>query len=444
MHKRVLIAGTGSGCGKTTVTLALLSALKKRGLAVSAFKCGPDYIDPMFHRRAVGVPSYNLDPFFCTGGQLRTALAREAGDVAVVEGVMGYYDGVGAAGAFSTFDVAKETGTPVILVVNARGMAASAGALLRGYRTFGGNSAVCGVIFNGVTPSHYELLRQLALAENVLPLGFLPQEESLVIGSRRLGLLAADEIADLREQLDRLATLAEMHLDLDGVLTLADTAAPLNDVSRAPAAKPLVRVAVARDAAFCFLYQENLDLLRELGCELVFFSPLADGALPEKIDALYLPGGYPELHVQALADNGSMREGVRAALAGGLPAIAECGGFLYLHESLDGAPMAGFVPARAFATERLRRFGYVTLTAQRDNLLCRAGESIRAHAFHYYESTDCGAGFVATRVGSGTVYPCVHATPTLYAGFPHLYLPANPIFAKNFVRKAITYANTRT
>lgn len=441
MHKRVLIAGTHSGCGKTTVTLALLSALQARGMELAAFKCGPDYIDPMFHREALSLPSRNLDPFFCTQGQLRAALARQGDRLSVIEGVMGFYDGVGPQGDFSTYDVARHTQTPVVLVVNARGMYTSAGALLRGFHDFKGQSQVRGVIFNGVSSSLYEGLRQIATDAGVPPLGFLPQEGRLSMGSRHLGLLTPGEIGDLRETLRGLGTLAEQCIDLDGVMALAACAPSLGGAdSPIPRPSVQVRMAVATDEAFCFLYEENLELLRVLGCELCFFSPLRDQSLPRDIGGLYLPGGYPELHAQALSENSAMRRAVQSAVGAALPTLAECGGFLYLHDTLDGFPMAGVIPAKAYRTDKLRRFGYATLTAKGDTLLCKAGESIRAHEFHYYESGAAGDGFTATKP-DGRAWDCVHASPSLYAGFPHLYFPANPGFAQEFVRKAAAYAS---
>ncbi len=440
MSGRILIAGTHSGCGKTTVTLAVLAALKKRALAVSAFKCGPDYIDPMFHRKAIGVPSRNLDPFFCTGEQLRTSIAKTAGDIAVIEGVMGYYDGVGVDGVFSTYDVANKTDTPVILVVDAKGMYASAGAVIQGYRSFRVDSRIRGVIFNNASPMLYPGLREIAVSIGVTPLGYLPHAENASIGSRHLGLITAEEITDIQQKLDRLATLCIECIDLDGVLQLASTASPLHASTVETAPIGQVRIAVARDAAFCFLYQENLELLSQLGVEFIFFSPLADAALPENIGGLYLPGGYPELYAKELSENRAMCQAVAAAVTGRLPTIAECGGFLYLHDTLDSYPMVGVIHGAGYKTNKLKRFGYVTLTAKRHNLLCQAGETIRAHSFHYYDSGDAGNDFLAEKPFSMQNWDCIHATDTLYAGFPHLYFPANRNFAESYVRKAIQHA----
>lgn len=436
---RVLIAGTHSGCGKTTVFCALLSALKRRGLSPSAFKCGPDYIDPMFHRRALGVPGGNLDPFFSPPRRLRQRLSPPGGP-ALLEGAMGYYDGVGPGGRFSAWDVARETATPAVLVIDARGMYASAGAVLRGFLGYRSPSQIRGVIFNNASRKVYDGLRELAEQEGVRPLGFLPRTPGATLASRHLGLVTAAEIEDLEGKLTLLGSLAEEHLDLDGLLALAGTAPALDEPTRPLRPIRRVRVAVARDEAFCFLYEETLELLSALGCEPVFFSPLRDGGLPPGIGGLYLCGGYPELYLEALSANAALRAAVRGAVEGGMPAVAECGGFLYLHDTLEGYPMAGVIHARAFRTPSLRRFGYAVLRAGRDNLLCAAGEEIPAHEFHYYDSTDCGGDFTAEKPVTGVSWPCVHAGETLYAGFPHLYLDANPVFAENFLRKAMDYA----
>lgn len=438
---RILIAGTHSGCGKTTVTCALLAAFRARGMDVCALKCGPDYIDPMFHRELVGVRAHNLDPFFCGAEQLRGHLARHAGEISVVEGVMGYYDGIGPEGRAGTYDVARATDTPAVLVVNVKGMYSSAGAILRGFAGFKPESGIRGAIFNGCSPSLYADYAKIAQAAGVRALGFLPQTPEISVGSRNLGLITAGEIADLREKLDRLGALAEQYIDIEGVLALA-ASAPALEAAPPPAlspAAPRVRIAVAKDEAFCFLYQENLELLGELGCEPVFFSPMRGAGLPENIGGLYLPGGYPELHLEALSENAAMRRAVKEAVEGGLTTIAECGGFLYLHDTLDGFPMADVIHAPAYKTEKLQRFGYVTLRATADNLLCGAGESIRAHEFHYYDSADNGNAFLAAKASTGKEYACSHASATLYAGFPHLYFPANPAFAANFVKKAAQY-----
>lgn len=434
--KRILIAGTNSGCGKTTVTLAILAALKKRGLQVASCKCGPDYIDPMFHRAVLGVSTRNLDPYFLEADQLRAALGQEDAEVAIIEGVMGYYDGLGTSSECSTYSVARATDTPTILVVNARGMSASLGALLQGFSFFREPSQIVGVIFNGVSEKMLPTLSKIAEGCGLKAIGCFPRNEAVTLGSRHLGLVTAQELPELQNQLEILGEMAEANLDLDLLLALCAEGggAPAPRIPKAH-----LRVAVAWDAAFCFVYEENLKLLQQLGCEIVPFSPLADAVLPENIQGLYLPGGYPELHLPVLEANLSMRQSIRQAIRGGLPTLAECGGFMYLHTSVGDHPMVGVIPGQAYQTKRLQRFGYVALTAQGENLLCGAGDTIRAHEFHYWDSTDCGSDVLAQKASTGKTYPCIHATPTLWAGFPHLYFPANPAFARSFVKKAEEY-----
>ena len=441
---RLMITGTGSGCGKTTVTMALLSAFRSRGLSVSSFKCGPDYIDPMFHKEALHIPSYNLDPFFCDGDMLRRSFAAHAGkDISVMEGVMGYYDGIGPEGRCSTYDVARATKTPAVLVIGARGMATSAGAILAGFRDFRPDSGIRGMIFNGVPSSLLSLLGPVARDQGIRCFGCLPRREDLSVGSRHLGLITAAEVEGIRAMIDELGALAEKELDVDGLLALAAEAPDLPSGETVPVRERFpVRVAVADDKAFCFRYQDNLDLLEAMGAQLVPFSPLADRSLPEGVSALYLCGGYPELHAEELSSNREMLASVRAAAESGMPVFAECGGFMYLHDSIDGIPMAGVIRASCERKDRLQRFGYVTLTADADCLMAEAGSSVRAHEFHYYDSTDNGSGCHAVKASNGISYPCVHAGAALFAGYPHLFLPSNPAYAERFLRKAYEYASS--
>ena len=433
---RVVLAGAGSGCGKTTAACAVMQALADRGVNVGAFKCGPDYIDPMFHHRITGT-SGNLDPFFFPPETLNYLLARYGAgrEISVIEGVMGYYDGLGLSDEASTCTVARATRSPVVLILNAKGASCSLLAELEGFLRFRPDSGIRGVVFNRCSPSLYPLLAEAVtgrFGEEVKPLGYLPPLPDCTLESRHLGLVTAAEVEDLEEKLRILSQAAEKSLDLDRLLALAAQAPPV-----AYAEPPLpekgepVRVAIARDRAFCFYYEESLDVLRALGAELVPFSPLEDAALPGDIHGLYLGGGYPELAADTLSKNGSMLASVRAALAAGLPCIAECGGFMYLTEEIAGAPMAGVLPGKCFNTGKLTRFGYVNLIAEEDNLLCRAGESIPAHEFHHWDCTEPGGRFTA-RKPSGRSWRCAAAGKRLYAGFPHFHFLANPTFAVNF------------
>lgn len=434
-NNRVLIAGTGSGCGKTTLTCALLSTLKNRGIDVGAAKCGPDYIDPMFHRSVIGAPSTNLDSFFFDENTLRFLLAKNGGGRAltVIEGVMGYYDGLGLTAAeASAYDIARITETPVILTVNARGASLSILAQIKGFLDFVPESFIRGVILNNCSEKVCSALApEIESRLKIKPLGFMPRMTECEIGSRHLGLITADEIGDIKEKMQRLALQAEKSVDIEGIIALAASAPELEFEPMTVNKREPVRIALARDKAFCFYYEDSLDLLREMGAELVPFSPIADARLPEGVHGLYLGGGYPELYLDALSVNVTMRESIRRALNNGLPCVAECGGFMYLTEAIGERPMVGFIKGKSFDNGRLTRFGYAVLTAEEDGMLCRKGGSIPAHEFHHWDSEDPGSGFTA-RKPDGRSRPCVHASDTLYAGYPHIHFYANPEFAEGF------------
>ena len=441
---RVLIAGTGSGCGKTTVAMALLQAFKNRGIGVSAAKCGPDYIDPMFHRSVIGAPSCNLDSFFFDENTLRFLLARHGAnrDITVIEGVMGYYDGLGLTSTrASAYEIASLTETPVILVVNARGASLSILAQIQGFLSFAENSRIKGVILNNCTEKVYLALKpEIEERFGIRALGCLPRMKEAEIGSRHLGLITAEEVDDLKEKLELLSSQAEKSLDLDGIIELAYRAEPLRFLPEEIGKKEPVRIAVAMDKAFCFYYEDSLSMLADMGAELMPFSPIEDAALPSGIHGLYLGGGYPELYAAELSENHSMRESIKTAVGSGLPTIAECGGFMYLTESIGALPAVGAIKGKAFDSGRLTRFGYVSLSAKTDNMLCKAGERIPAHEFHHWDAENCGSSFTAEKA-DGRSWDCVHAGETLYAGFPHFHFYANKGFAENFYNACLKRKN---
>lgn len=434
---RIILSGTSSGCGKTTVTCAVLSALVARGMKVSSFKCGPDYIDPMFHEKAIGTKGSNLDSFFYDDNTIRFLLARNSrdADICVIEGAMGFYDGRGIKTCEkSCYELSRTTNSPVVLIVNCKGMAYSVTALIRGFLEQKQDSGIVAVILNNVTKATAPLLAE-AIEEQfrgrVKMLGYFPPMNDCVFESRHLGLITADEIGDIREKLNKLSVQAQESIDIDALISLANDAQALEyeDVAVTRFDAP-VRIVVAMDRAFCFYYRDNLDLLESMGAKIVFFSPIYDRSLPE-CDGLYLGGGYPELYKAELSKNHSMRRSIKAALKEGLPCIAECGGFMYLTESIDGADMADVLPGRCENKGKLVRFGYLTLTAKRDNMLCRAGAKINVHAFHHYDAQYIGDGFEAQK-SNGIKWGCVFATDSLYAGYPHLPFYSNTDFAKNF------------
>lgn len=445
---RILLAASASGSGKTLLTCGILQALINRGKQVASFKCGPDYIDPMFHTKVVGTHSRNLDTYFSGEETTRYLLARNCleADLAVMEGVMGFYDGVGISTQASSYDLARVTNTPVVLLVNGKGMSLSMVSVIQGMQHFRADSNIRGVILNQVSRRTCELIKPVIEAEcGIRVLGYVPNVKDYVLESRHLGLVTPEEVVGLKEKLISLAGILETCIDLDALLEIAgsapDFAYQKPQLEKLP--KP-VRVGVARDSAFCFYYEDNLTLLQDMGAELVEFSPLRDEHLPPGLQAVIFGGGYPEIYAAELSANTSMRQEIRGALEKGLPCLAECGGFMYLHEEMEDMelnthPMVGAIPGRVFRTEKLGRFGYIELTAEKDQLLGAQGLTVRGHEFHYFDSTNCGEAFTARKPSGNRSWKCLHGTETLGVGFPHLYYYSNPQVAYDFLRKGADY-----
>jgi len=427
-----LLAAPRSGSGKTTMTCALLMALKRRGCAPCAFKSGPDYIDPMFHRAVLGVESRSLDLFFSAPETVRTLYAKGAAGhgAAVCEGAMGFYDGLGGVSdRASAWHLADTLDLPV---VEPKGQSLTLAAELKGLDSFRTPSHIAGILLNNCTARMHALLAPMLEKETGLPvLGFLPKLPEAVIGSRHLGLYTAAEVENLQQKLALLADAAEEHIDWPRLLALCEKEPPALPVQpETPPAR--VRIAVAQDEAFCFTYAETLEAFRDAGAEVVFFSPLRDTALPENIGGLYLPGGYPELHAKELSGNTSLLREIKQKIESGLPTAAECGGFLYLGQSLTDAegqswPMAGVLPGEAKDAGRLVRFGYATLSADSDSMLFRAGESFPIHEFHHWDSTANGVALAAKKPVGGAEWRCGFVNEHFYAGFPHLYWAGTPL-----------------
>ena len=430
-----LLAAPRSGSGKTTMTCALLMALKRRGCAPCAFKSGPDYIDPMFHRAVLGVESRSLDLFFSASETVRALYAKGAAGhgAAVCEGAMGFYDGLGGVSdRASAWHLADTLDLPVLLVVEPKGQSLTLAAELNGLVNFRTPSHIAGILLNNCTARMHALLAPMLEKETGLPvLGFLPKLPEAVIGSRHLGLYTAAEVENLQQKLALLADAAEEHIDWPRLLALCEKEPPALP-EKAPQPPARVRIAVAQDEAFCFTYAETLEAFRDAGAEVVFFSPLRDTALPENIGGLYLPGGYPELHARELSENTSLLREIKQKIESGLPTAAECGGFLYLGQSLTDAegqswPMAGVLPGEAKDAGRLVRFGYAALSADSDSLLFRAGESFPIHEFHHWDSTANGTALAAKKPVGGAEWRCGFIDEHFYAGFPHLYWAGTPL-----------------
>lgn len=433
---RIMIAGTHSGCGKTTLTLAVMAALRARGKRVAPFKTGPDYIDPGFHRAACGCPSHNLDAHLLDWETISYLLAHygAGADISVIEGVMGFYDGRDARSlACSSYELARNTRTPVLLAVDAAGGAASVAAQVLGFKQLAPDNTIAGVIVNRVSSQrHYELVRDAVGHYTGLEcVGWLRKDARLNLNSRHLGLVPAEELDELSEQLERAAELVEEGVDLGLLESIAGSAPALEEgecrMTRWLAANQGAlagrRIGLARDEAFSFYYQANLDALERAGAELVAFSPLRDERLPEGLDALYVGGGFPEVFGAQLEANASMRASVREALRAGLKCYAECGGLIYLSRSMDGHAMAGALPVDCRLTDRLQRFGYVDV---RDE----AGLSFPAHEFHHaVAQPDAGlhCAFDISRASApDRRWQCGYVQGNTLAGFPHIHFWSRP------------------
>ncbi len=449
---RILIAGTGSGCGKTTITLGILKALTDRGVKVQPYKTGPDFIDPQFHTYVTGRSSRNLDSWMLTAPMLQYLVTKHGADadLSVIEGVMGFYDGrLADPLSGSTAELSSHIRTPVILTVNCRGMALSIAALINGFKGFLDDQPIAGVILNNIRPQTYKILKpQLELYTGVRVAGYLPPLPNLVLPERQLGLMSPEELPDLDEQLNQLGAQVNETIDLDHLIRVSKQAPVLSasapeELSAAldwarSGERESVRLGIARDQAFSFYYQDNLDLLSEMNVDWVPFSPLSDRSLPDDLDGIYFGGGYPERFAASLADNQTMRLSIQAAMNKDLPTIAEGGGFLYLGETLrdetgDTYKMCGVLPVNAHMTDRLSRFGYVTLQARGDGPTLAKGGMVKAHEFHYSATDNDGDGFTIQK-STSSGWTGGHVSSVFQAAYPHVHWYANPVAAARFTQ----------
>ena len=459
------IAGTHSGCGKTTISLGIMAALVKRGLVVQPFKVGPDFIDPGHHRRITGRDSHNLDGWMMSPDYNRNILDRYSrdADVAVIEGVMGLFDGFsGSDESGSTAQMAKWLGLPVVLVIDARAMARSAAAVALGFLRFDSDLALKGVIFNRVgSETHREMLIDAISSVSALPVvGCLPRNKELEIPSRHLGLVTDEDFIADEDRIEKLARWVENNIDLDQLIgSLPEVRIRRSEIrgqksevgnqrsdgvsfSSNNGRDHKIKIGIARDEAFCFYYEENLRLLREGGAELIAFSPLRSKHLPDDIKGLILGGGYPELHCQTLSGNKDLVAEIREFGLSGKPIYAECGGFMFLTEEirdLDGQafPMVGIFPMRAKMEHRLKALGYREVVTIKDSILGPEGTKVRGHEFHYsqIQSVDPDAEFIYTMMNRKAVLHDKEGfvKNSALGSYVHLHWGSNPEVAKNFV-----------
>lgn len=453
---RIIIAGVTSGCGKTTVATAIMAALRHRGLRVQPFKAGPDYIDTGYHSEAAGVPSRNLDSWLVAPAAVKELFARSTAhaDMAVIEGVMGLYDGRADTDEGSTAHLARLLDAPVVLVVDVTKTSRTAAAVVLGCQRFDPALRLAGVILNGVaSDSHLAWsARPMEGATGLPVLGYLPWRAELRLPERHLGLVPTAEDPGSEDFIAVLAEQAEQTIDLDRLVTIARTAGPLAEET-SPSLFPTeprpcrTRIAVARDEAFSFYYEDNLDLLRAWGAELVPFSPLNDRHLPEGVTGVYIGGGFPELYADRLAANQAMQESLRRAAAVGMPVYAECGGLMYLCEGIvdfDGRshPMLGIVPGRSVLDQPRLSTGYRVATAVRTSFLLKAGERVRGHEFHWSQLRDGPspeyAAYELESSSTGRTTAPVrrlegYAMGNVLASYLHVHFGTDPRLAQRFV-----------
>ena len=455
-----MITAASSGSGKTMITCGLLELFKRKGLNPLACKCGPDYIDGLFHKQVLELEGMNLDSYFEAPEELRDKYSRlSKGHLPVVEGVMGYFDGLGGSTTrASSWEVAHILDLPAVLVVDARGASVSLAAVIKGFLEFERSmgSQIKAVIFNRMSPMLYPRIRELVERETgIRAAGFVPELDFLKVGSRHLGLVLPEEIAGLREQMNRLGKCLEETIDWEFLEELGaekegrDALEEENTEASCTAAFSF-RLGIAMDEAFCFYYQDNLRLLERLGGELVYFSPIHDRSLPEQLDGLILGGGYPELYCEALSLNESMRESVKKAAEGGLPVLGECGGYLYLLEELEAEdgriwPMTGVLKGKGYKKGKNSRFGYIGVEAEKDSLYLKPGEQIRGHEFHYWDCEVLEEEWVmrAKKPVGNRSWPCIRIKNQVMAGFPHLFYPSCPAFAVRFAKACVRYKRKR-
>ncbi|MBH8599347.1 cobyrinate a,c-diamide synthase [Thermoactinomyces sp. CICC 10523] len=458
---RIVIAGTGSGVGKTTITLGLMAAFKKRGLQVQGFKAGPDYIDPSYHTAVTGRPSRNLDTWMMEPEGMREIFFRgsRGADISIIEGVMGLYDGKDPrSDRGSTAEIAMMLQSPVILIVNVHSMARSAAAVVKGYQLLNPAVPIAGVIVNRAgSEGHFRLVQAAIEQECGIPVvGWLSRDPSIDISERHLGLIPAIERGEIAPLFARLAELVEKGIDLERLESLASAAPRLKTPEKrifAPASsgeEEPVTIAVAKDAAFNFYYPENLELLTHHGACLRFFSPLRGEIVPEEADGLYIGGGFPEEFVRELSGNGKVKDSFRRKIAAGLPTFAECGGYMYLTEAIidregNAHPMVGVIPAAVRMKDRLAALGYREVEALSDNLLLKRGEKARGHEFHYSELTAQSDHYPPAYQTSGRrgKHREGYVRENLLAGYTHLHFASHPEMVPRFISACQQYRLSR-
>lgn len=453
MNKKIVIAGSRSGVGKTTISLGLMAALKKRGFKVQPFKVGPDYIDPGFHTLICGRDSYNLDSYFLGAAGVNKVFSEKSkqADISMIEGVMGLFDGKGKNSTSSTAEIAKIINAPVILIIDARKVAQSAAAVVYGYKNYDQKLNLKGVIINNISSlHHFELLKKAIKDKmsDLIVLGYLPKNQDLELPERHLGLVPVSESSELKAYSQKLVELMEKYIDIEQVIEISQVESE-NLLKNNLAIKSTIKnikIGIASDQAFNFYYQINLDLLKAAGAKIVEFSPLTDSRLPE-VDAVYLGGGFPESFLQELAANREFKSDFKEKVKQGLPAYAECGGLMYFCRQVkdfEGKEfqMLDLLPAEIEMTSKLQEMGYREVEASADNLLFKKGEKARGHVFHYSRISK-----IDQKVKRSYNYrkkeEGYSSLDNILASYIHLHFASNLQIVKNYLEKALIYKKSR-
>lgn len=432
----IVIASNASGGGKTTVTIGLMNALKKRGMIVQGYKVGPDYIDPAFHSRITGNASRNLDLFLMGEEGVKASFSRGEGDIAVIEGVMGLYDGKGIDEKYSTYHVSELLNIPIVLVLSPKASVATLCAEIKGLKEFR-NANIAGVVLNNVSEKYYKLLK-LAIEKNcgIKVFGYLPRNPELSLKSRHLGLIQSAEIEDLEKKVDLCAELLENHVDIDGLLSSFRECQKYKDQYHIK--NKGLRIGVPYDNAFSFYYKENLELLQEAG-EVIYFSPLKDKTLPENLDFLYIGGGYPEVFAKELSENKAMLNSIKKALQEGIHCYAECGGLMYLCDSIHSEEveeyknkdfkLVGYFDGMAYMTKRLQNFGYASVNVNSENNIITKDLEINCHEFHksYVDLNESSIYDVVKEAYDGEIrkWNCGYVKNNTLAAYAHIHFLGN-------------------
>lgn len=474
MNRKLVIAGSRSGVGKTTIALGLMAALKNRGLNIQPFKVGPDYIDPGFHTLVCANESYNLDSYFLGEAGVKACFDQKSkkADISIIEGVMGLFDGKGRDSVSSTAEIAKTLNSPVILIIDASKIAQSAAAVVYGYKNYDSKLNLKGLIINNISsPRHYKFLKEAVKAKmsDLKVLGYLPKNRDLELAERHLGLVPVTESRELKSYIQKLINLMEEYIDLDKVIEISSQAANNAAVlkkevnNKAKEKNNLwefkeefknkitankIKLGVAFDQAFNFYYQLNLDILKAAGAELIYISPLNDKELRSDLDALYLGGGFPESFLKELAENISFKNDLKAKIKAGLPVYAECGGLMYLSSAVKNFAgqkykMLDIISAEIEMTDKLQEMGYREVESLTDNLLFEKGEQARGHVFHYSKITQLAAGIQKNYLYQNQKEG-YSSSANVLASYLHLHFGSNLKLVQNFLLKALAYKKSRS